>query len=164
MGREEKKRVLSLLELALLRHPQLSRDELYAHIMCGDVRVNGDVERDPKRRLAADLPVELHQRRYVSRGGEKLESAYLAWHFPVQDKTFIDAGASTGGFTDFLLQHGASMSGIICSITPCAPTPGCKAMNEQTFSRSKNSIRGRTQPLETSHSALSGEPPPIFSH
>jgi len=107
MGREEKKRLLPLLEIALLRHPQLSRKELYARIMCGDVRVNGDVERDPKRRLAADLPVEILERRYVSRGGEKLESAYRAWHFPVADKTFIDAGASTGGFTDFLLQHGA---------------------------------------------------------
>jgi 23S rRNA (cytidine1920-2'-O)/16S rRNA (cytidine1409-2'-O)-methyltransferase len=108
MEREEKKKQLPLLEIALLRHPQFSRDELYARIMCGDVRVNGAVERNPKRRLAADLPVEISERRYVSRGGEKLESAYRVWHFPVQDKTFVDAGASTGGFTHFLLLHGAS--------------------------------------------------------
>jgi 23S rRNA (cytidine1920-2'-O)/16S rRNA (cytidine1409-2'-O)-methyltransferase len=44
---------------------------------------------------------------YVSRGGTKLEKALDHWQLPVRGKTFLDAGASTGGFTDCLLQRGA---------------------------------------------------------
>jgi len=46
--------------------------------------------------------------RYVSRGGLKLEHALAHWHIEVEDKVCLDVGASTGGFTDCLLQHGAA--------------------------------------------------------
>jgi len=46
--------------------------------------------------------------RYVSRGGEKLEAALQSWHLPVDGWVCADVGACTGGFTDCLLQHGAS--------------------------------------------------------
>jgi 23S rRNA (cytidine1920-2'-O)/16S rRNA (cytidine1409-2'-O)-methyltransferase len=45
--------------------------------------------------------------RFVSRGGEKLDAALGAFHVDVRDRRCLDAGASTGGFTDCLLQHGA---------------------------------------------------------
>lgn len=46
--------------------------------------------------------------RYVSRGGYKLEAALKGFQIEVKDKTVLDLGASTGGFTDCLLQHGAA--------------------------------------------------------
>ena len=53
------------------------------------------------RLLGADLP-------YVSRGGIKLAAALDHWHINVRDRACLDVGASTGGFTDCLLQHGAA--------------------------------------------------------
>jgi 23S rRNA (cytidine1920-2'-O)/16S rRNA (cytidine1409-2'-O)-methyltransferase len=47
--------------------------------------------------------------RWVSRGGEKLAAAFAAWKFDVAGRTILDAGSSTGGFTDCLLQHGAAL-------------------------------------------------------
>jgi 23S rRNA (cytidine1920-2'-O)/16S rRNA (cytidine1409-2'-O)-methyltransferase len=57
----------------------------------------------------ADAPIEVaHGPRYVSRGGEKLAGALDAFGVPVQGRRAIDVGASTGGFTDCLLQAGAA--------------------------------------------------------
>jgi 23S rRNA (cytidine1920-2'-O)/16S rRNA (cytidine1409-2'-O)-methyltransferase len=78
-------------------------------VMAGQVRVNGEVELKPSTRVTADaaLGVE-HGPRYVSRGGEKLEAALRAFHLTeLGGKICADIGASTGGFTDCLLQHGA---------------------------------------------------------
>ena len=87
--------------------PEADRDTLFARIACGEVTVNGSVIRDPKLSIASGATVRLVAgRRYVSRGGLKLEGA-LALLSPVTGRTFIDAGCSTGGFTDCLLQHGA---------------------------------------------------------
>ncbi len=70
--------------------------------------VNGERIRDPALRVAADALIEMPSRqRYVSRGGEKLHAALEEWSAPVRGKVFLDAGASTGGFTDCLLQFGA---------------------------------------------------------
>jgi 23S rRNA (cytidine1920-2'-O)/16S rRNA (cytidine1409-2'-O)-methyltransferase len=78
-------------------------------IMAGEVRVDGQVVTDPGRKVVEDAPVELAQGpKFVSRGGEKLEPALLS--FGLADLTgwvCADVGASTGGFTDCLLQHGA---------------------------------------------------------
>ncbi len=57
---------------------------------------------------AAKIEVDPH-RRYVSRGGLKLEPTLQAWHIGVEDRVCLDIGASTGGFTDCLLQHGARL-------------------------------------------------------
>jgi len=63
--------------------------------------------RDPKQLVPQDAGVDLHPVRYVSRGGFKLEHALQQWAIPIQGKIILDAGASTGGFTDCLLQFGA---------------------------------------------------------
>jgi 23S rRNA (cytidine1920-2'-O)/16S rRNA (cytidine1409-2'-O)-methyltransferase len=68
------------------------------------VAKNGDEVPD-----AAEIELlDASQSRYVSRGGLKLESALLAAGIAVADKTCLDVGQSTGGFTDCLLQHGAA--------------------------------------------------------
>ncbi len=76
--------------------------------MCGDVRVDGGTETDPRRSVPADARIEITGRRYVSRGGEKLAAALEAWGISPTGRVWLDAGASTGGFTDCLLQGGAT--------------------------------------------------------
>ena len=63
--------------------------------------------RDPKRLIFESDSVAIKSRGYVSRGGVKLESALSVFDIQVSDKIVIDAGSSTGGFTDCLLRHGA---------------------------------------------------------
>lgn len=63
----------------------------------------------PGMRLNSDTAIEVREEpRFVSRGGEKLEAAFEAFDFDVTGRVAIDVGASTGGFTDCLLQHGAA--------------------------------------------------------
>lgn len=63
----------------------------------------------PGMRLDPATPLRIAEMpRYVSRGGQKLEAAIAAFHPPLEGCTAIDVGASTGGFTDCLLQHGAA--------------------------------------------------------
>lgn len=80
---------------------------LYSRILCGEVVVNGECLRDPKVPVSEDSSIEFAEKRYVSRGGDKLEYALEQTGFQVKDKVILDAGSSTGGFTDCLLQHGA---------------------------------------------------------
>ncbi|MBN2658406.1 MAG: TlyA family RNA methyltransferase [Spirochaetales bacterium] len=101
-------RKISLLDLLCRQFPDLDRKELFTEIMCGKVKINGETIRDPKRRVASDsLPV-IDRKKYVSRGGYKLERVLKFWDIDIDGKGFLDAGASTGGFTDCLLQNGAS--------------------------------------------------------
>lgn len=103
----------SLLALCRLRFAQLDSERLYAAILCGDVYVNGVRERNPQQSFSSDVTITLESsghrpsRAYVSRGGEKLEAALQAFELSPAGCCVIDAGASTGGFTDCLLQHGA---------------------------------------------------------
>ena len=87
-----------------------SRTRAQALVMEGKVRVAGQMERKPSRQLDEDVCVEVaEQPRFVSRGGEKLEGAFNV--FPAlsaANRVCLDVGASTGGFTDCLLQHGAA--------------------------------------------------------
>ena len=77
-------------------------------VMAGQVRVNGQVALKPSASIAPSSLVEVDRGpRFVSRGGEKLEAALGAFAIDVQGKVCADVGASTGGFTDCLLQHGA---------------------------------------------------------
>ncbi|MFP4372701.1 MAG: TlyA family RNA methyltransferase [Spirochaetaceae bacterium] len=99
-----KRPLLSLLQRI---YPDEEKDELFARVLCGEVVVDGERVRDPKRPTAPTAEIELAGRRFVSRGGEKLEAALSAWDIDVEGKVFLDAGASTGGFTDCLLQRGA---------------------------------------------------------
>ncbi len=79
-------------------------------IMAGQVRVDGVVVDKPSIKFPNDVQVEVDEGpRYVSRGGEKLEAGLIAWDLlDLAGLVCVDVGASTGGFTDCLLQHGAS--------------------------------------------------------
>jgi len=77
-------------------------------IMAGEVRVDGQVSLKPGRIVDRHATVEVAAApRFVSRGGEKLDAALTSFGMVVQDAVCADVGASTGGFTDCLLQHGA---------------------------------------------------------
>ena len=85
-----------------------SREKAQAVIMAGQVLVNGRVVDKPGYRLKGDEKVEVKALpKYVSRGGEKLEWAAKRFGLDFKDKVVLDVGSSTGGFTDFMLQHGA---------------------------------------------------------
>ena len=87
-----------------------SRTLAQALVMEGKVRVAGQVETKPSRKVEEDAQVELERgERYVSRGGGKLEGAFAAFAgLTAQGRVCLDVGSSTGGFTDCLLQHGAA--------------------------------------------------------
>ena len=77
--------------------------------MAGDVTVGEQITDKPGTRVALDAILTVReQERYVSRGGVKLAAALHAFTPPVAGATCLDIGASTGGFTDCLLQHGAA--------------------------------------------------------
>ncbi len=77
-------------------------------ILAGRVRVEGEEAVHPGKVLPADIKIELTETpRYVSRGGEKLEAALDRFTISPAGWTAADVGASTGGFTDCLLQRGA---------------------------------------------------------
>jgi len=85
-----------------------SREKARRLILAGQVRVGGQVALKPSERVDADAPVAVEApEKYVSRGGLKLERALAAFALDVQGLRIVDVGASTGGFTDCLLQHGA---------------------------------------------------------
>ena len=79
-------------------------------ILAGEVRVAGEVVTDPSRKIARDADLSVDQGpKFVSRGGEKLEPALDDFGLDVLDGWICaDVGASTGGFTDCMLQHGAA--------------------------------------------------------
>lgn len=86
-----------------------SREKAQRAILAGQVRLNGQVADKPGRKTRPDDRIELeHGERYVSRGGHKLEAALRVFGLDVRDQRALDVGASTGGFTDCLLQHGAA--------------------------------------------------------
>lgn len=88
-----------------------SREKAKAIIMSGNVFVNG--QREDKAGTTFDetkirIEVKGSSLKYVSRGGLKLEKAMNAFPITLQDKICMDIGASTGGFTDCMLQNGAT--------------------------------------------------------
>ncbi|MBA2131970.1 TlyA family RNA methyltransferase [Capillibacterium thermochitinicola] len=87
-----------------------SRSKAQALIMAGQVRVDGKVVDKPGIRVAADAVIEVDATLpYVSRGGFKLRRALDLFPVTVAGRVCLDAGASTGGFTDCLLQAGAKL-------------------------------------------------------
>ncbi len=85
-----------------------SREKAQRLIMAGKVRVAGQVQPKAGKTFAEDCVIEIEQpERFVSRGGEKLEGAFQQFGLNVEGLVCADVGASTGGFTDCLLQHGA---------------------------------------------------------
>ena len=85
-----------------------SREQARRLIMAGEVLVDEQVSDKPGRTVALDANVRVRtQLPYVSRGGQKLEAALHTFPIQVAGVVAVDVGASTGGFTDCLLQHGA---------------------------------------------------------
>ena len=87
-----------------------SREKARALIMSGCVFLDGQRADKPGQQVSpdADPEVRSHELPFVSRGGYKLDKAIRVFGIDPTGKTCIDCGASTGGFTDVLLQHGAA--------------------------------------------------------
>jgi 23S rRNA (cytidine1920-2'-O)/16S rRNA (cytidine1409-2'-O)-methyltransferase len=87
-----------------------SRERAQALIIAGKVLVDEQKIEKPGASVESDSVIRLlgEDIRYVSRGGLKLEKAFEHWGIDVAGKTCLDVGASTGGFTDCLLQNGAT--------------------------------------------------------
>jgi 23S rRNA (cytidine1920-2'-O)/16S rRNA (cytidine1409-2'-O)-methyltransferase len=85
-----------------------SRSQAQRLIMAGQVRAAGQLVTKPAASVTADINLEVDQGPpYVSRGGEKLAAALARFLLRIDDQICADVGASTGGFTDCLLQQGA---------------------------------------------------------
>ncbi len=86
-----------------------SRERAQRLILANKVRVNGQPAGKPGHTVAPDAEIVVEApERFVSRGGEKLEEAFARFPISVEGRVCVDIGASTGGFTDCLLQHGAA--------------------------------------------------------
>lgn len=95
--------------LLVQRGLQESRQRAQATIMSGQVFVEGQRVDKPGAPVAEDAAVEVRGGlRYVSRGGLKLEKAMDLWPIRLEGAVCMDIGASTGGFTDCMLQNGAA--------------------------------------------------------
>lgn len=103
----EKERLdVLLVQLGLANSRELAK----AYIMAGNVYVDGQKEDKAGTKVAinANIEVKGSQMKYVSRGGYKLEKAIHEFGVQLEGKICLDIGASTGGFTDCMLQNGAS--------------------------------------------------------
>jgi len=86
-----------------------SREKARAIIMAGEVMVNGQVMDKPGAQISPEAEIRVQSKpRFVSRGGDKLAWALEMFRLDVTGRVCADVGASTGGFTDCLLQHGAA--------------------------------------------------------
>lgn len=86
-----------------------SREKAKAHVMAGEVIINGERVIKPSQKFSDEARITILQRKnkYVSRGGLKLEGALGDFKIDVKEKKCLDIGASTGGFTHCLLEMGA---------------------------------------------------------
>ncbi|HBT47190.1 MAG TPA: TlyA family rRNA (cytidine-2'-O)-methyltransferase [Peptococcaceae bacterium] len=105
MGKARKRLDVLLVERGLFP----SREQARRAIMAGEVQVDGQTLSKPGSQVAEHAKIEVSASLppYVSRGGLKLEGALREFGVDPSGKVALDAGASTGGFTDCLLQHGA---------------------------------------------------------
>ncbi len=103
-------RRIRLDKLLVERGLAVSRERAQALVLAGKILVND--QKVEKAGAVVDSAAEVRilgeDLKYVSRGGVKLEHALAHWHIDVRDRVCMDVGASTGGFTDCLLQHGAA--------------------------------------------------------
>ena len=98
------------LDILLVSHNLVESRELAQRlIIAGEVSVGGHPSTKPGLKVNEDADITIRNRpRYVSRGGLKMEGALNAFPVSAEGKVCLDIGASTGGFTDCLLQHGAA--------------------------------------------------------
>src|SRR5205807_4180240 len=98
------------LKLMVERGLSLSRERAQAMILAGRVLVNGQkIEKSGSAiEQGAEIRLLGEEMKYVGRGGLKLEAALHHWKIDLTGRTCLDIGASTGGFTDCMLQNGAA--------------------------------------------------------
>ena len=96
--------------LMMIRGMAPSREKARAMVLAGEVKVNGLRVDKPGASFneEVDIVLECSGPRYVSRGGFKLEKAIASFNIDFTNKVVLDIGASTGGYTDCALQHGAA--------------------------------------------------------
>ncbi|MGQ9607758.1 MAG: TlyA family RNA methyltransferase [bacterium] len=102
---------LERIDLLLVKSGKVqSRERARLLIMSGNVSVNNKIIDKPGKQVPSDSIITINQQGcpYVSRGGLKLQKAIEHFGIDLKGKVAIDVGASTGGFTDCLLQHSAS--------------------------------------------------------
>ena len=111
MKKQDNKKVIKIRldRLLVARGFAESRERGHALILAGQVLVNGQKQDKAGALVPEDAGIRIlgEVLPYVSRGGLKLEGALKGFNISVEGKTALDVGASTGGFTDCLLQHGA---------------------------------------------------------
>ncbi len=97
------------LDAVVAERAGVTRSQARSLIMEGRVRVDGVVATKAGQSAKPSAAIEVARPpRFVSRGGEKLDAALRAFEIEVEGRTALDVGASTGGFTDALLQRGAA--------------------------------------------------------
>lgn len=86
-----------------------TKSKAQAAIMAGNVKINGEkiTKAGYQLEYSEDLSIDVQSMPYVSRGGYKLAKAIKEFNLNLKDRVCLDAGASTGGFTDCMLQNGA---------------------------------------------------------
>lgn len=97
---------IPLSELYFQTYPTSSVKELKSFVECRQIKVGGVTATHINELFPKESELTLEIPKYVSRGGYKLEHALKEWQIDVTKRVFVDAGASSGGFTDALLQHG----------------------------------------------------------
>jgi len=97
----------SLKLLLTSRYPEKDSKRLYSAILCGEIIVNGEKVSNPKTAVPGDAEIIWKVDKYVGRGGLKLEGALYDMSLDPSGMVCLDAGSSTGGFTDCLLSVGA---------------------------------------------------------
>ncbi len=103
-------KIIPLKKLLLNKYPDKSKKELYAMIVCGEIYVNNEKVQNPNISINAESEIKIKKNKeFVSRGGIKLQHAVTEFNIKPENKIFIDAGCSTGGFTDCLLKNKAKM-------------------------------------------------------
>lgn len=93
--------------LMVARELVTTRSQAESYIRLGVVKVDGKVQTKPGYFVNEESKVGLHSDQYVSRAGLKLASVSMALKLDFSGKIVLDVGSSTGGFTDYALQHGA---------------------------------------------------------
>ena len=100
---------IRLDQLLVQRKMAESREQAQRLIRAGMVRVNDQPANKPGHQYADDADLFVKEKeKYVSRGGLKIEGAHKQFGFDLEGAICLDIGSSTGGFTDFMLQHGAA--------------------------------------------------------
>jgi len=100
---------LRLDQLLVAKGLFASREQAQHAVMAGEIKIGTRTAAKPSQLLKADAEIALKPtRKYVGRGGLKLENALDRFRIDVHGKVALDIGASTGGFTDCLLQRGAA--------------------------------------------------------